>query len=264
MDRCDFPQYFPDNNVSLRSQHSLALVDNEETFTLEEVVERKHSPRMLLADRVKDDLIAALEANSPSGEVEQAIALLKAWDNTVAADTRGGALFEAWWNRYRSSSKTFVQEDLAVAWDESAPTTTPHGLADESRAVEAFHRAMRDAKEQYGGWDVTWGEVHRVRRGDAVDLPMSGGSGLMGCFRVAGFDLADDGKLVVNTGDSWVFAVEFSDPPRAYTVVGYSQSEVPGAEHFADQATLYSENRMKRAAFTEAEIKRDLERTYRP
>ena len=93
---------------------------------------------------------------------------------------------------------------------------------------------------------------------------MSGGSGRMGCFRVAGFRRDSDGKLVVSGGDSWVFAVEFSDPPQAYTVVGYSQSEIEGTPHFADQAPLYSANKFKRAAYTEEDIERDLLKKYRP
>jgi acyl-homoserine-lactone acylase len=86
----------------------------------------------------------------------------------------------------------------------------------------------------------------------------------MGCFRVVAFKEADDHKQVVGGGDSWVFAVEFGETPRAYTVVGYSQSEVEGTPHFDDQAKLYSENRMKKAAFTEAEISKQMLTTYHP
>ena len=74
----------------------------------------------------------------------------------------------------------------------------------------------------------------------------------MGCFRVLEFDKSSDGKLVANSGDSFVFAVEFSQPPRAYTVVAYSQSDVDGSPHFSDQAPLFSASKMKRAAFTDA------------
>ncbi len=48
------------------------------------------------------------------------------------------------------------------------------------------------------------------------------------------------------------------------TNVAYSQSDVPGSAHFSDQAPLFSANRLKPAAFTEAEIKAQLLKTYRP
>src|SRR6185369_17347486 len=55
---------------------------------------------MLLADRVRDDLVAAVRATSPQGDVARAIDLIAAWDKTVSPESRGGTLFETWWRRY--------------------------------------------------------------------------------------------------------------------------------------------------------------------
>jgi acyl-homoserine lactone acylase PvdQ len=41
--------------LTFRSQHALELIHNERKLTLEEVVDLKHSMRMLLADRVKEE-----------------------------------------------------------------------------------------------------------------------------------------------------------------------------------------------------------------
>lgn len=259
MNRDDFPKHFPDDRFSLRSQHSLELIHNDQKFDLEQIVEMKHSQRMLLAERVKDDLIAAVNASDADQTTKQAAAAVQKWDNTVAADTRGSSLFEAWWMIYSKDQRGSYQ----VQWSADKPTTTPFGLNEKEWAVEAFTKAIDQMKQQHGDWDVTWGDVHRVRRGK-LDLPVSGGSGLMGCFRVVAFKQAEDNKHVVSGGDSWVFAVEFGETPQAYTVVGYSQSEVEGTPHFDDQASLYSENRMKKAAFSDAEIEAQLLSKYHP
>ena len=86
----------------------------------------------------------------------------------------------------------------------------------------------------------------------------------MGCFRIVGYREAEDGKLVARTGDSWVFAVEFADTPKAYTIIAYSESEVEGTPHFSDQAELFANRKMTRAAFTEKEIKKQLIASYHP
>ena len=262
MDPAKYPPHFRLNDLSLRTQHSLRLVHNEKKFTLEEVVALKHSPGMLLAERVKDDLIAALRASQPTSEIEAAIKALESWDNTVAAESRGGALFADWWDRYFDKGVG----KFAVPWDPAEPTTTPRGLADKTRAVQMFDKALAGFTKLYGRPDAAWGEVHRIRKGETnrVDLPVSGGAGTMGCFRVLEFRKDSDGKLAANSGDSWVFAVEFSQPPKAYTVVAYSQSDVEGSPHFHDQAALFSTNKMKRAAFTDAEIQAQLLKSYRP
>ena len=43
---------------------------------------------------------------------------------------------------------------------------TPRGLADPARAAEAFAWAVEETARRHGRWDVAWGDVHRVRRGD--------------------------------------------------------------------------------------------------
>ena len=259
LDPARYPAYFSPNDLSLRTQHSLRLIHNDRKFTLEEICDLKHSQDMLLAERVKGDLIAAVRSQPMTSEIEAAVRALESWDNTTKQDSRGGTLFAEWWDRYFDRGKG----KMAVAWSAAEPTTTPRGLADRDRAVATFHEALRDVNSRFGRPDATWGETHRLRKG-SVDLPLSGGSGLMGSFRVLDFHQADDGKLVASGGDSWVFAVEFSQPPKAYTVVAYSQSDVAGSPHYSDQAALFSANKMKRAAFTESEIQAQLLKTYHP
>jgi acyl-homoserine-lactone acylase len=237
------------------------LLHNDRVFSLEDVVVTKHSPRMLLADRVKADVVRAVRDRAPTGDVAAAIALLEGWDNTVSADSRGGVLFETWWNRYRS---LMDGRDLhAVEWTAAEPAATPRGLADLERAAEAFAWAVPETAERYGAWDVAWGAVHRVRRG-AVDVPVSGCAGVLGCYRVLAFEAADDGKRVVTGGDGWVIAVEFGDPPRAYSVLAYGQSPDPASPYHADQAELFAAGRMKAVHWTEADIARATVRRYRP
>lgn len=275
LDPARLPPNLPENRLRLRSQHSLELIHNRTKYSLEDVVRLKHSMRMTLADRVKPDLIAAVRASNPDSEVSAAIELLERWDNSVAAESRGGVLFETWWKRYvhlaprapaTPASVGFNAEASALfrkPWTPEEPITTPQGLADTDRAVEAFSWAVQETKRRFGSWDVAWGDVHRVRRGD-VDVPVGGCDGLLGCFRVLDFREDRDGKRRVSGGDGWVLAVEFSNPPRAYSVLAYGQSNKRKSPHYSDQAELFARNEMKPIAFTEADIARQLVRSYRP
>ncbi len=113
----DTPDYtnlnVPEPRLRLRSQLSLELaaggeVDGApELLTLEHVIALKHAPRMLMAERVMDDLLSAgraalsgggtsdseaardLEAAADRGLAE-ALTVLAAWDRTASADSRGG------------------------------------------------------------------------------------------------------------------------------------------------------------------------------
>jgi acyl-homoserine-lactone acylase len=270
-----FPAYFPEVELRLRGQHSLELLHNTRRFTLEDVVATKHSMRMILADRVKDDLLRAVRAGQPTAEVAEALAVLERWDNTAAAESRGGVLFETWWWRYVRTGPQAPPSAASVGfpavpgalfarpWTAADPMATPRGLGDPARAVEAFAWAVAEVRRKYGGVDVAWGTVHRVRHG-SVDVPVGGCSGILGCFRVLGFREEPDGTRTVVGGDGWVLAVEFTTPVRAYSVLAYGQSSVPGSPHHDDQAALFAANRMKPVAFTEADVERATVRRYRP
>jgi acyl-homoserine-lactone acylase len=247
--------------LRLRSQHAIALIATDRKLSLEDVVRLKHSYRMLLADRVKIDLLRAVRASKPAGDVAAAAALLRQWNNTAAPSSRGAALFEIWFQRYvqsRQGASAFAHD-----WSVDDPLRTPRGLADPARAVEAFAWAVEETARRYGRWDVAWGDVHRVRRG-AVDVPVGGCSGLMGCFRVLGFTRDADGKLVATSGDGWVIAVEFSDIPRAYSVLAYGQSAKTDSPWHADQAAMFARGELKKVAFTARDVDRGVVTRYRP
>ncbi|HYJ91008.1 MAG TPA: penicillin acylase family protein [Pyrinomonadaceae bacterium] len=256
--------------LSLRAQLALQLVSGSEKLSLEDVVRLKHSYRMLLADRVKPDLISAMKAGNPTGDVAAALSLLGKWDNTAAPNSRGSVIFELWWQRYSTrpaterSPQAGDQQGFAVTrfpdekrfahvWSADDPFNTPRGLADAARAVEAFAWAVEETKRRYGSLDVTWGDVHRVRRGN-VDVGVGGCNNELGCFRTLNFRSEPDGKLAATVGDGWILAVEFDPTPRAYSVLAYGESRLPPSPYFSDQAEMFARGELKKVAFTQADV----------
>ena len=252
---------FEKPELLLRSQLSIELIGGKDRLSLEEVIRRKHSYRMLLADRVKPDLIAAVKATHPKGDTAAALALLEKWDNTAAPESKGAMLFEVWWNQY---SRRFPDSlRYAKRWSASAPTSTPQGLGDPRRAVDAFGWAVTETARLYKSWDVAWGDVHRVRRGN-VDVPVGGCSGALGCFRVLVFRPDSSGHLIANGSDGWILAVEFGDVPRAYSVLAYGESSRETSPWFADQAEMFARGELKKVAFLAGDVDAGAVMRYRP
>ena len=168
--------------LRLRSQHAIELIDNNRKLSLEDVVRLKHSYRMLLADRVKPDLIAAVQ-----GDEARPATSPRRWRCSSAGTTRPRPTAAA--RRCSRSGGSATRRagtrpsSFAQPWSAADPLKTPRGLADPARAAEAFAWAVEETTRRYGRWDVAWGDVHRVRRGD-VDVPVGGCSGALGCFRV--------------------------------------------------------------------------------
>lgn len=256
-----FPDYFPEPELGLRTQLSLQLIDTKKKLSLEDVIALKHSYRMLLADRVRDDLVKLVRASNPTPEVSQAIDVIAKWDKTVAPDSRGGTLFEAWWRRYTDSTRADTM--YAVQWSFDEPTSTPRGIRFPERAVEAFTWAVNDTRERYGRVDVAWGDVHRVRIGD-VDVPVGGCSGDIGCFRVLWYRDDPDGKRRVRGGDGWILGVEFGDQPHAVSVLAYGESNREDSPFHADQAEMFARGEVKPVLWSEKDIEANTVLKYRP
>ena len=260
LDPARFPDYYPPPRLGLRSQLAIDLIDTDSRMRLEDVVALKHSYRMLLADRVRDDLVGAVRATSPTGDVRAAIDLVAAWDKTVSPSSRGSTLFEIWWRRYAGRR---ADSAFAEPWSPRAPLATPRGLRDPARAAEAFAWAVSETRRRFGAYDVAWGDVHRVRRGD-VDVPVGGCASDLGCFRVLTYRADPDGKLEATGSDGWILAVEFGDEPRAYSVLAYGESPNPASPYFSDQAAMFARGELKPVVWRPADVVAQTIRVYVP
>ena len=261
LDPAWYPPYFPAPRLGLRSQLAIELIDTKQKLSLADVVTLKHSYRMLLADRVRDDLVQAVRTISLGADIAQAIDVIARWDGTVGPASRGGVLFETWWRRYIGSAQADTM--FAQPWSPAAPTTTPRGIRFPAIAVEAFAWAVPETVRHYGRADVAWGDVHRVRIGD-VDAPVGGCSGDIGCFRVLAYREQPDGKRAAVGGDGWILAVEFGDQPRAYSVLAYGESTRPESPYHSDQAAMFARGELKPVAWTTRDIEAQTVRRYRP
>lgn len=256
IDPSRFAGYIEGDGLGWRTQMSLRLLRRVSGLTLEEMVRHKFNAELLLATRLKRELLTLVDETGDQ-EAQKAESTLSAWDDRADAGSRGAVLFLEWWNQY---SRT-VARPFRVPWSAEAPLDTPTGIADPERARAAFAAAIRNVTQRHGALDVAWGDVHRLRRGN-VDLPLGGTDASL--WQVS-YRRDRDGRLAATGGDTYVLAVEFRDgPPRALSVIPYSQSSNAWSAHFSDQARIYANESLKPAWFTEAEIEANTSRRYRP
>ena len=266
VDRDTLPPNLPEPRLRLRSQHSLLLTHGDRRLTMEEILDLKHSSRILMAGRVVDELVVEarkpIAANLRPSYLLDAATVLELWDGTADIHARGGTLFAVWAEEY--IREVGMEEAFRVPWDPALPLATPYGLGDPDAAVLALKSAVDTMVARRWPLDGTWGEIHRVIRGD-VNEPVVGCPAFLGCFRVLSYEPSDDDRLQANRGDAWVLAVEFGDQrPTARSVLAYGQSSRPDSPHFDDQAAMFARGELKPVAWTDEEIAARAIRRYRP
>ena len=269
-DPARFPAYVERGPLDLRPQVALDALDGDRRFSPEDVRDLKFTTRMLLAERVLPDLLAAARRAEPkSPELASALSVLASWDRGVGAASRGALLFQEFWERLVEAKP----QPFARAWDAARPAATPAGLADPGAALPILEAAVRTTRERHGSARAAWGDVHRYRLGD-LDLPGDGAPGRYGVYRVMGYEAAPDGKLVAGRaapeqplaggGDAWVLLVHFARPVKAWSVLAYGQTTKATSPHSHDQIALFARHELRPVWYRTDEIEAHLERAYRP
>jgi acyl-homoserine-lactone acylase len=257
LDPEDYPPYFSSWGMNLRAQRSVKLIQENLPMTLEKLIAAKFSTRMELADRFLDDLLVAVEEKGDELAREAATVLAR-WDRQAEADSRGAVLF-AFWAQEMGFEPLPSRALVAIPWDANAPLTTPYRLRDRVVAVATLERVARQVKATYGRLDVTWGEVFRLRVGDR-DLPANGGDGDLGIFSVLQFAPAERKQFQAVFGDTYIAAIEFSDPIQARVLLPYGNSSQARSPHRGDQLPLYLRKQLRPVWRTRPEIEAHLER----
>ncbi|MBD0308353.1 MAG: acylase [Microcoleus sp. T1-bin1] len=240
-----YPAYMaPRGPMDLRSQRSAKMLLEDEKISFDELMQYKHSTQVELADRLLDDLIPV--ARQGSAQARRAAEVLATWNRKVDADSRGAVLF-AFWKQAMDADKLF-----AKPWSEDAPLTTPDGLANPAEAVRVLEATATKVEVTYGALDVAWGEVFRLP--GVANLPANGGDGDLGVFRSVWFAPGKDNRFQAVAGDSFVAAIEFSNPVKAMALNSYGNATQPGSPHAGDQSQLFARKELRPVWRSRSEI----------
>jgi acyl-homoserine-lactone acylase len=258
LDPAFYPAYIaPQQPMAFRPQRSARMLTETQRMTFDQMVTLKHSTRMHAADHLVQDVVAAARSVGDA-DARAAADVLERWDRNADADSRGAVLFEAF---YRSLQRQRWPDGspFEVQWTPRAPLTTPDGLADPRLAVSILSRTAQEVRARHGALDVPWGDVYRLRR-DTLDLPANGGPGALGVFRVVDFEPlpGDSLRAVAGNGDTFVAAVEFSQPVRARALLTYGNASQPGSPHRTDQLPLFASKRLREVWLTREDVMQNL------
>ncbi len=245
----DYPAYMSPKPeelpASFRAQRAINLIKDDDSISFEELVDYKLDTGMEVAERLLDDLLAAVE-QYPDPVAVEAAAVLRNWDGETNTDSKGAVLFARWIDKLGNDM-------YAVPWSIENPVTTPDGLKDPEKAVAILVEAADEIDIAYGSMDVAWGNVNRFRVGK-IEFPGNGGNHDYGVFRTMYFKAPKERNInYAFHGDTYVAVVEFGDNVRAKVLLSYGNSTQTGNRFMGDQLEMLSENQL-RDAFLSKEV----------
>jgi acyl-homoserine-lactone acylase len=275
------------NDTSLRDTSPEGPAGADGRFSYSEMKAEILSNRSLAAELLLDELVARCEGSSSvdlDGEevaIGDACAAVARYDGRLELDSQGAVLFREWLAQYPARATLDKGELFAEPFDPADPVGTPSGLAEGPLALQNLARAARILESAGVALDVALGEVQLAHRGGRR-IPIHGGDGTregvknfirygangttlepgVEFERIEGSPLLTDIGYPVNSGSSFIMALEFTDDgPRAEAFLTYSQSGDPASPYFYDQTELFSRKAWRAIAFTEDQIAADTQET---
>jgi acyl-homoserine-lactone acylase len=245
----DYPSYMAPQYMPFRPQRAARMMIEDSSITFEELVGYKLSTRLEFADRILDDLFAAVD-NFDSEKAKEAKQVLENWDRNANADSKGMVLFYNWARKFQPWNESNYSEK----WTLEKPNTTPDGISEPARAVQLLETATNEIESKFGRLDVPWGDYYRINY-NGKNLPANGVDGSMGVFRVAWPGRGDADHMYVGGGDGWVGVIEFGDKVRAKVLLSYGNATQKDSPHNGDQLDLFSKKQMRDAWFSQEDVK---------
>ncbi len=192
-------------------------------------------------------LLAALE-DQADPDLSEIRATLKGWDFMADLDNRAVPILCHW---------------LRIARERKLDPKK----ADRAEALAVMKDVAAEMRRLYGKVSVPMRDVQVMERGGEYPVAGAGGpaspvnpfTSLFLCSATR----YRDGKWYVTAGAIWVMVLEFTSPPRVFTVTPFGASEDPSSPHFADQTALFSRRELKPFPFRDEDVEALSERSYR-
>ncbi len=248
-----------------RGRRTVELLHNDTSVTREKAKSYAMDVFDRIAGRWQNELRLAWadapKALAESVDLKRGVESILAWDGYFKPEATATNLYKFW--RLKCGDKC----DLTPMANEKPLTAETR-----TKLLELLAETMQELRSRYGKWDVMWGEVHVVGRGDKF-FPASGTDFSSG-NKEANFsetlldvrsneDPKKPGRYVANSGSMAMILMFFDkNGVSSFTCTPWGQSAHSDSPHFMDQGEgLYGPRKMKPTWWDPSELKQHTKST---
>ncbi|MFD0798898.1 acylase [Maribacter chungangensis] len=268
----DYPYYMSKDEENFRGVHAIALLKDAKEITLDGLIDLAHDPYLPAFEVLVPDLLEAFDKNvTRNDKLREPIEVLRKWDFRTSKESVAMTLG----HYYGSLVYERISRPIGMSSMELLEYWSSTG-GDYVGKLQLFLEAVEVLENDFGTWNIPWGEVNRYQRlnGDIrqqfddskPSVPVSFASGTWGALAAYGARYTNEGakKLYGTRGNSFVAAVEFGEKVKAKTILAGGQSGNPNSPHFDDQTQKYLDVDWKEAAYYKEDVLKRAKETYVP
>jgi acyl-homoserine-lactone acylase len=268
-----YPRYMWTKGENPRGPHAVEVLSRLHDATLDSLIAAGYDAHLTAFEVLLPPLIAAYDA-LPSADpqrvnLSEPVESLRRWNRRTSADSVATAVAIFW-------GQGLIERNAAAARDADKPAYDylVDKLTDAER-IEALSAALDKLRQDFGRWQIAWGEINRFQRltDDIVQpfddskpsLPVGFAPSQWGAL--ASFVPAKPRKtkkIYGSEGNSFVAAVDFGSTIHAKAIMSGGESGDPASPHFTDQALMFTQGRFRDVLFYPEEVRAHAERSYQP
>ncbi len=269
----DFPKYMNTTTENARGLHAIKVLEGKKDFTIESLRAAAYDSYLTAFDELIPGLLKAYD-RVPAGDslklaVAKQVDVIRNWDKRWGVDSKATTMAIYW-------AEDLQRKARAHAAEEGVSVSHFMESGDHPEIwLEAVQAATEKLTDNFGTWEMAWGDVNRFQRltGDIVQpfddngpsIPVGFTSAAWGSLAAYGQTTFNDTKKLYGTrGNSFVAVVEFGDSLRAIAITAGGQNGDPNNKHFNDQAERYASGQLRPVYFYSNDIAKHEERTYHP
>jgi acyl-homoserine-lactone acylase len=268
-----FPQYMDQAGENPRGPHAQRVLNARRDFTPATLMAAAYDPYLTAFARMVPPLAAAFDrlprADSRRSRLAAPIELLRKWDYRWSLDSTATSLAVFWGEALFQATSSAARDANISAWDYMSEHAT------DTQRLAAFTEAIGRLTQDFGTWQVRWGEINRFQRNDGAivqrfddskpSVPVPFPSAQWGSLASFGARRYPGTKRYYGTsGNSFVAIVEFAPKLRAWAISAGGESGHPESRHFSDQTRRYAGGDLRPVYFYPSELKDHTEKTYHP
>ncbi len=265
--REDYPFYMAPDQENFRGVHAVQVLADAQDMTLDSFIQMAYDPSLPAFAKLIPELVQAYDQSG--GENSEAIEVLRNWDYRTGVDSEAMTLAHFYGMTYArtvGSLNRFIDHPT-IRGEFETPQNT--------QIVVAFDRTITQLNEDFGTWQIPWGEVNRFQRlsgeinadfdDDQEYIPVGLASGRWGALAAYGSRATENTKRLYGyRGNSFVAVVEFGEKVKAKSLLAGGQSGDPNSPHFTDQAQMYADEQFKDVAYYREDVEKRMKEKYTP
>jgi acyl-homoserine-lactone acylase len=272
----NFPLYMAPDSENPRGLNAVRVLSLEKFFTIDKLIAAAYDPYLIGFEKLIPALVKAIEIKAKdrpdiSDQLVAPIKSLKDWDKNYSVTSTAMTLAVLTGNKLIAK----VRPELPVGASQLAIIDFIIEKTSDDTKYTEFENVLDELTENFGSWEVPWGEVNRFQRltgkitetyddsKPSIAIPFT--SSFWGSLAAYGSKkYPDTKKMYGNVGNSFVAVVEFGKTIKAKSLLAGGVSNQPTSPHFIDQAKNYGLGKFKDVAFYENDVLKTAERKYHP